>query len=389
MKVSIAARIFSNTMAAAMESMVSSNLVNKLPPQAMHTAEFIHDMDRLFDSFNGRSPKLNQTKPYRRCMSEKSPHRTLWLSLLPKIRSWKFLLQNGTICKEQIPFKTGWITTIEATMGLFNECRKLGFRFLRTRSLNQDCLENYFSTIRSYNASNTNPNPYQFINTFKTTVLNNFVDVHTHGRNCERDDNSLLENLQSFLQDSDNNNNNIVPISEIYESEFENILIPTEFNKEKDDTYDDQVMSYVCGFLVKKLRALGCERCKENLTTDILAPFHTYTMFRENDEKNRLIYVTHIVSQILKKIYDTVMFLMPSYGHVLNISKKLFVFLNRLINFEWFTCKEHVETIKKDFIQHSVTLIIKKYCDDLYRTKQHSLNRIKYVKKKVNTFQHK
>lgn len=95
MKVSVAARIFSNTMAAAMETMVSSSLMNKLPPQAMQTAEFIHDMDRLFDSFNGRNPKPNSCKPYRRCMSLESPHRTLWLTLLPKIKNWKFLSQNG------------------------------------------------------------------------------------------------------------------------------------------------------------------------------------------------------------------------------------------------------------------------------------------------------
>lgn len=189
MKVCVAARIFSNTMAAAMESMFANNSPNTLPVEAMHTAEFIHDMDVLFDSFNGKSPKPELGKPYRRCMSLQSPHRKLWNSLLSKINSWEFLsIDDDKLKKKQMPFKDGWLSTIKATMGLFEECRKMGFKFLRTRSLNQDSLENYFATIRSYNAHNTNPNCYQFISSYKTSIINNLIDIHSRGRNCEKDE---------------------------------------------------------------------------------------------------------------------------------------------------------------------------------------------------------
>lgn len=52
MKVSYATQIFSATVAAAIESMVASN---NLPADAIHTAEFVHFMDSLFDSLNGRN----------------------------------------------------------------------------------------------------------------------------------------------------------------------------------------------------------------------------------------------------------------------------------------------------------------------------------------------
>lgn len=77
MKVSIASRTLSHSVAATIEEMVS-NPVHNLPAQAVDTAEFVHDMDQLFDSFNGRTVKAESGKPYRRCLSDKSPHFILW-----------------------------------------------------------------------------------------------------------------------------------------------------------------------------------------------------------------------------------------------------------------------------------------------------------------------
>lgn len=54
MKVAFAVQIFSATVAAAMESMVASA---NLPAEAIHTAEFVHLIDTLFDSLNSRNLK--------------------------------------------------------------------------------------------------------------------------------------------------------------------------------------------------------------------------------------------------------------------------------------------------------------------------------------------
>lgn len=141
-----------------------------MPAQAVDTAEFVHDMDQLFDTFNGRTVKAESGKPYRRCLSDKSPHFILWKKLLPKISSWKF--QSQEEYKSVMPFKNGWITTTEGTLELWQECKKLGFRFLRTRALNHDALNNTFASIRHFGSENTNPSCYQFIACFKTSLLN-------------------------------------------------------------------------------------------------------------------------------------------------------------------------------------------------------------------------
>ncbi|XP_030760299.1 zinc finger BED domain-containing protein 4-like [Sitophilus oryzae] len=91
---------------------------------------------------------------------------------------------------------------MKATKELFQECQKLGFRFLRTRSLNQDPLENSFFSIRNLNGSNTNPNCTQFVSSFKTWIVNNLISSNSKNKNCEDDSGSVLENLQTFLDET-------------------------------------------------------------------------------------------------------------------------------------------------------------------------------------------
>lgn len=72
-----------------------------------------------------------------------------------------------------MPFKTGWLTTIQADE-LWQECRPLGFKFLRT-----------------------------LISCFKTSLLNNLI-TPVSNQNCEKDDMSILENMEKFLQNPTN-----------------------------------------------------------------------------------------------------------------------------------------------------------------------------------------
>ncbi|XP_074034636.1 uncharacterized protein [Leptinotarsa decemlineata] len=58
MKVSRAAKLMSNTVAAAIESMIGSSQ-EQLPAEAIYTAEFVEDIDSLFDSLNSHTPKFN------------------------------------------------------------------------------------------------------------------------------------------------------------------------------------------------------------------------------------------------------------------------------------------------------------------------------------------
>uniref|UniRef100_A0A6P7GQZ5 Uncharacterized protein LOC114345723 n=1 Tax=Diabrotica virgifera virgifera TaxID=50390 RepID=A0A6P7GQZ5_DIAVI len=221
MKVCVAARTLSHTVASTLEEMVS-NPNNNIPSQAIETAEFVHDVDQLFDSFNGRTTKPECGKPYRRCMSNRSPHAVLWNRLLPKINSWMFI--DEKVKKKVMPFKSGWLTTIAATKELWNICKDLGFKFLRTRALNQDPLENSFASIRHLGAENVNPSCYQFISSFKTSVLNNLITPFSN-KNCETDDGSILHNLQDFLESSITKND-FIDLDVLDVNEIENLALP-------------------------------------------------------------------------------------------------------------------------------------------------------------------
>jgi hypothetical protein len=76
-----------------------------------------------------------------------------------------------------MPFKDGWLNNIEGIKLIWHICNKIGFKFLRTRMLNQDPLENLFSIIRQYGAANVNPTCFQFISALKTSILHNLLGI--------------------------------------------------------------------------------------------------------------------------------------------------------------------------------------------------------------------
>lgn len=365
--VSVAARTLSHTVASTIEEMVS-NPRHNVPSAAIHTAEFVHDVDQLFDSFNGRSIKPERGKPYRRCLSEKSPHLNLWRRLLPKINSWKFV--SGKVNKSTMPFKSGWLITITATEELWKECHKLGFQFLRTRSLNQDPLENTFACIRHYGAQNSNPNCYQFTACFKTSLLNNLITPISN-RNCENDDISILDNLQDFIK-FDPSEITIPKLPSCEQNELSNINLPQIQVLADFTEHEANTLSYVAGFLIKKIKSIReCQKCSASFLTDDLESQHTFTMFKEYvDNKKVLSYTSKPVIVTLARIYDYVIFILEKFGHILDLSKKVKHLLLTHVTFDWLSCTDHLDLVKSDFLNLSIILVIRKFYDDIYRNSQ-------------------
>jgi hypothetical protein len=225
MKVSIAAKTLSNTMAAAIETMIAQN--TGLSSGAIDTAEFVHDINDLFDSFNSSNiTKKHAVPPLRIALTRKTQHIIFWNGMLEKIRSWEFHFEKDGSSKRTLPCKEGWINNIKGVLAIWDVCKQLGFKFLRTRLLNQDPLENMFSVVRQYGVANTNPSCFQFISALKTSILNNLISNRSAGRNCEEDTGHLLHNLRDFLSDNDN----FKPLVEDEENELLH-LNPPEFDQ--------------------------------------------------------------------------------------------------------------------------------------------------------------
>ncbi len=135
----LAAQIFSHSVAAGINTHVA---FGALPPEAIHTAEFIESVDGLFDCLNAGS--LKSAKPYYQALYADSSH---WNHM----QTCKELFEKLDVAdsKVKVPCANGFILTINSVKMLFDRLRaEFGFKFLLTNRLNQDCLENHFATIR-------------------------------------------------------------------------------------------------------------------------------------------------------------------------------------------------------------------------------------------------
>ncbi|KAJ8971075.1 hypothetical protein NQ314_000908 [Rhamnusium bicolor] len=94
MKVNIAARTLSASVASAIESMIS-NPTSGLPSEAINTAEFVSDMDNLFDSLNSRLIKTSNGSSLKSSVTRYSPHVTFWSNMLEKNRVMVISVPSG------------------------------------------------------------------------------------------------------------------------------------------------------------------------------------------------------------------------------------------------------------------------------------------------------
>lgn len=89
MRVKVAARQLSHTVAATIHTRSITNVNGLFPVESIQTAEFAQLIDDLFDSLNGYTLKSDDGKIYRCCLQDDSPHISLWNKLLPQLATWR------------------------------------------------------------------------------------------------------------------------------------------------------------------------------------------------------------------------------------------------------------------------------------------------------------
>jgi len=173
MKVKLASQVMSHSVAAGMNCMI---MIKKLPVAARATSEFVKKIDELFDLLN--------------------------ISHLCDKKSFKsggFLMDNLEILDE---FKTyiekivvpntrhrpdclhGLALNLPAMKQLLLDLKKEGYKYVATRKLQQDALENLFSFFRQKGGFCRNPTTRQLRYTFKFAFVKSFVKK-SENSNCE------------------------------------------------------------------------------------------------------------------------------------------------------------------------------------------------------------
>lgn len=119
---------------AGIQSYVNAGL---LPNEANATATF-QQMDSLFNILNS---SFIHAQPGKEAITPENLEEKIAELENNKnwVNSWTF--RNNKEYKRVMPFRQGWCITIESVIRVTKQCFDVGFAFLGTRRLNQDCLE--------------------------------------------------------------------------------------------------------------------------------------------------------------------------------------------------------------------------------------------------------
>lgn len=162
---------------------------------ASGTVNMLEKFDHLFDLLNASTTKTTNQfrKPYTGTETQQQFLHTMFNSL----GSMKVFSKTNTGKKDITrTFKSinCFQITIKSIIELWEDL-KMEIGSLKTRRLNQDCLENFFGKIRQQGGNSVNPTPSQFISAYsKLSCMDLMECIDTF--NCAADSDVLLvENL--------------------------------------------------------------------------------------------------------------------------------------------------------------------------------------------------
>lgn len=189
MRVSLAAQVFSQSVAAGIHTYTE---LRALPSEASQTSFFVEKMDKLFDLFN--SCQINHFKSSKCAISEKNGQ----FERLVEFESWINSLEViGT--KRPLPCISGWRLNLASIKLLWEDVHlNHNYKYLMTNRLNQDALENVFSTIRNAGGNSDAPT-CQIFKKLINGMMSNHIFQSSVRANCLDDAMPILQ----FMKMSD------------------------------------------------------------------------------------------------------------------------------------------------------------------------------------------
>lgn len=271
MKVRPAVQVMSHSVAAGMSIRI---VTKELPPEAASTAEFIQQMDCLFDMLNSR--KLNADKEARCAVTHDSDITARLTEINSWISTWKFV---GARSQTGIKSHWGLQTSVKSIVALTGELLNEDFIFVCTSRFNQDCIENFFASLRSKQGWSENPTCEQFASSFRNAIVLSSLDSSTGGKNCIDDTDFMLIKHADFVASLNETDENVD--QSLWQAPSKNVellqndigdLICEEETIEIYTEAEESLISYLSGWLAVKSGI--CRNCQEVLTKP--AAEHSY-----------------------------------------------------------------------------------------------------------------
>lgn len=314
MKVKLATQVFSHSVAVALFTYIDFGI---LPKEATPTAEFIENINILFDLLNS-----NTLENYTAFMGTEKQ-----VSFLHKMetifKNLKVENHNGKNVTKQLKFIFGWRLSINATLILFKKLQTKNYKYLFTRNLNQDCLENFFGHIRNCCGHVKNPTPIQFCRAFKKMFTLRQLE-QTEGTNCIEDINELLLNASPVIQQV-NIFPPIPPVTctsiKVFTNDYKNLKTP-----------EGNSLVYVTGYFLRKcLLQHSCETCEEFSQLDNLdAEEKTFCHLKSYTETSGLTIPSRDIVEFVRALETIFISKFSELALEENVGKKIKQFLSHV-----------------------------------------------------------
>ena len=179
MKVSYASQVFSHSMSAAIKTSIDQDLMDK---DAQATQIFCLKMNDLFDILNSNT--ILNSYYYKKAIHLN----TNWASDLEQFRTWinslKVVNREGVDKTKLFKCLNGWKQSILATIEIANKCLSKSFKWILTRNLCQDPLENLFGNIRQRGGLNYKTDCFHFRSHYKQLYFINIMKPPSNS-NCQ------------------------------------------------------------------------------------------------------------------------------------------------------------------------------------------------------------
>jgi hypothetical protein len=252
MRVKYAVHVISATVASALETYIH---LNALPETASSTVEFISRFDKLFDiSLFDNSSSVSSTKWYNKAFKGEEEQINFLQDMLLFLNNLQLRRANKKTVNNYVKFIKCWKISINSLMQLWNNLKQEGFKFLYTRRISQDCLENFFGSICQQNGNSINPTAVQFRRSFRKLFLLTYI--HTKHMNCCDDFAVMLTSLSDF---NDSKPRALI-ISETNSQAFQ----VSNCDYHEKPLPEQNAFKYVCGYLIHKcLKIHTCNICEK------------------------------------------------------------------------------------------------------------------------------
>ncbi|XP_045473667.1 uncharacterized protein LOC123680055 [Harmonia axyridis] len=341
MKVKLCTQVFSNTVGTLMKRISRWDIEHKLslPSEAADTAELILFLDKLFDSLNVSKIRNTQGKFLKEPVTRNSEHENFWQNAIKIFNSMTFYddLKKKNVA---VPSIKNFIFSLKGFTYLKRRLlTEKKFKYILTGAFNQDCLENFFSYIRGHGVRNTNPNIAQFMSSFKSLTLNNFMTSHSVVSNCEEDLTShCLDNLKPFVFSKSSPSKSVV-LEEL------NIVIPKLIVLQEKSKFSNCTLIYMSGFISKILLKdklfKQCDKCKKKITFNSQELGDIDFIQVRQYKYGKLTKPGQCVSFLFRHSLNYLFYIIPRICEKKNISLYLKSFLMKNLDFQILNCNEH------------------------------------------------